>query len=229
LPDFTVSSIKVTTGTGKAATKMNLLPTLKNKGKGIGKIGTMKLIIDGRIIGEDNGYANLQIKPGKEKSVKSNLFNGISLAPGTHNVQVEVNSNADQAESVDINNGYTTLVNVAEAPKPDFVLDDIMMLSQNPTSKTALTLSFRIRNMGDVPASPGRLRVSISGLPGPYETIIVKPINKGGTMIVSLPALNKKKYPAGTYYLSAAIDADGATSEKVETNNVRTESFTVRP
>ncbi|MBI5221798.1 MAG: hypothetical protein HY979_03265 [Candidatus Magasanikbacteria bacterium] len=144
------------------------------------------------------------------------------LSVGNHNLTLTVDPANVVVESHEDNNTTSTLVYVAEPPKPDLFCEEFDVLPYPRLVGTNLQLEMWVEEINGVDFPGGWLKVLYEGseLKGQIPFI---PANQGVNVIVPLGQVNN----TGTYSYTITLNVDQKVPEESEANNQASGSFTV--
>ena len=181
--------------------------------------------LDGSKLPGDGNYDNLAA--GSSVIVQSRSYT--APAAGTHNFRALADADGDISESNDRNNDRSENLTVAQAPKPDLIVEDIWLDPTTPTEGSSYRIKARVRNIGNAAANCGSICnqevdffLDGSKLPGDgnYDNLAA-----GSSVIVQSRSYTAPA--ASTHNFRALADADGDISESNDRNNDRSENLTV--
>ncbi|MEQ8848819.1 CARDB domain-containing protein [Botrimarina sp.] len=203
---------------------------IKNQGTSNANAGLfanqeVTFFMNGRKYGEGDDYDNLG--PGETLSTRSIYITAPSA--GTHTIRAVADGNDEVNESNENNNGRTENFTVVGPPEPDLIVENLWTNPFRVYEGEDFIIRARVKNQGDAEADAGLFANQeatfflndvkygegddYDGL-GPNETLEVRSIS------IDSPS-------AGVHELRVKADGNNEVSESDESNNSRTEPFTV--
>ena len=173
-----------------------------------------------------------------DTAVFSNLAAGASVTvqtsspwhatAGSKTLNVTADDPNQVAESDESNNSFVISFTVGEAPEPDLVIDSLQQSPTTPTVGETVHFVATVRNAGSVPTPSGQaVSVSFSVNGTVFTTVSTGPLEAGNSVTLSTNGGPGWVASVGEKTLTATADPSGNIAEELETNNSRSQNFTV--
>ncbi|CAK0761782.1 hypothetical protein CCP3SC15_270010 [Gammaproteobacteria bacterium] len=235
-PDFVVTGMTLSATSPAANSTFSVNVTVRNQGTAAGDGGQLNVWLNQA---EDQNCD----APGDRSAVvgvlavgasKTLTFTGLPAGGvGSKTLRAFVDSACTIPEFNEINNQYTRTYTVVPPPAPDLVVTAITLTPTSPVVNGTFSARVTVRNQGTATAlAGGKLVVWTNqstaqncGASGNNSSTLGALLNGVDTMVTfsGLPAGN-----AGNKALRVFVDNNCAITESNETNNQRTQTYTVR-
>lgn len=217
-PDLVLVSLTHTPLTPITADPMTFSVVVQNTGTG--EAGPCVLTVR---VGNEPTPASYSVPTQAPNAVQTFTRQVALTNPGDYTVTATVDANQSVAESDESNNAKTDSFTV-KTPQPDLVLVSLTHTPPTPTTADTMTFAVVIQNTGTGEAGPCDLSVQVSGAPTPatYSVPALAP-NAIHTVSHQFALTNPAEYT-----VTATVDASHGVAESDETNNTKTDSFTVK-
>ncbi|MFC1660566.1 CARDB domain-containing protein [Gemmatimonadota bacterium] len=213
LPDLVVSSLTHSPANPTADDGVTLAAVVRNNGNVVAGASVLSLEFPGA---GTTTHSVPVLAPGQGYQVQRSVG---TVPEGDHSVTATADATTIVEESDETNNQRTDAFSVTVAPRPDLVVSSLTHSPENPTSSDEIIITAVVRNDGNGPAGTSVLRLGLTG-----TTHDLPALAPGEEYQVQRSAGTR---PAGAYVVTATADFANTVEESDETNNERTDAFSV--
>ena len=221
VPDLVVPSLTHSPPDPSTADLITFTAVVKNVGTATAGASHLGVTIGGETPGLPGTVIPVPaLVPGATYSAARSL--PLSVAQSYRNTAV-ADVNGEVTESNESNN--TTTEDYSVASPPDLVIDQLTHAPSSPTAAVLITFTAVVKNVGAGPARASHLEFRIGGeTPGAPATIFAIPALAPSAVFTVTRTMN---LTAQAYENTATADVNHEVGETDETNNVRTDLYTV--
>lgn len=211
-PDLVVTSA-YTSASPKAGTTISLNARVKNQGNATANGTVARFLVDGQVVGNQT---------------LGTIYQGVTLSAsvnwvakqGTHTLTVLADPDDAVDELNESNNALTVTFTVA-SNGPELYADAPTV---NLAPYDARTFTVTVRNQGDKAATPFVVRFLVDGYAVGADKAVGTLGANGGSIVLTSDAWTATP---GDHVVTVLVDAANSVAESDETNNERSEAFTV--
>lgn len=215
-PDLVVWLLALSPTDPKEGDRVGFQVSVRNVGSGTAEIARVEFYLDGVSAG---GAATSPLPPGEFLNFTSHW----TAQEGNHTLRAVVDQDNETSETNESNNERSLSFSIADGGAPDLLVVDID--AGSPSEDGYVNFAAYVKNQGNVATGSFGLGFLVDGA-GFGGDVGVGRTEAGETLRISSGTW---RAVAGTHTITAIADRDDAVRESNETNNNRTESFTVAP
>jgi subtilase family serine protease/pimeloyl-ACP methyl ester carboxylesterase len=218
--DLVAGAPSVTPGTPTASQPVTVNATVINGGNSVATGVVWQLKIDGYVIGSGS-IATLAVGA----SVPVTATSSAPFASGSHTAQLVVDPPNLIAESSETNNTSAQAFTVVPTPVIDLVAGPVAVSPSTPTASQVVTLTSTVTNSGNTVATGVAWQLRVDGTVIGSGTLAT--LAAGASAPVS--ATSATAFATGNRSAQLIVDPTDLITESDESNNTRTQGFTVIP